>query len=264
MIARIFAMATLETDIAQGSTWVYQSYVEPYFRKNEANIDKAIADAQTQTVTFMQSRLAIIWETVIGLLNNGAGRQQPQSGTPGAPGGSGQPASGGASNGPATPAAPWIAAAQGLWSAYGPAVMGAINRGGQASAASTAQAASGQRPPSDSSTASRPATSPTTSRSAASPTTSRSAASFPTVPSSPPVSRGTSSGYRGYQTSADPRQVPLPPSGWYNPHVFNLQMLKLFLQALLLRLETLRLLRRSLSHTTTEWSTLNAREQGNR
>jgi hypothetical protein len=221
-IAHIFAMATLETDIAQGSTWVYQSYVEPYFRKNEANIDKAIADAQTQTVTFMQSRLAIIWETVIGLLNKGAARQQPQSGTPGAPGPSGQPASGGASNGPAAPAAPWIAAAQGLWSAYGPAVVGALNRGGQT------PAASGQRPPSDSSTASRPAASPTTSRSAASPTTSRSAASFPTVPSSPPVSRGSSSGYQGYQTSADPRQVPLPPSGWYIPHVLILQMLKLF------------------------------------
>jgi hypothetical protein len=210
----------------QGSTWVYQSYVQPYFRKNEVHIDKAIADAQSQTVTFMSSRFAVVWDMVLGMLNKGGARQsqqpsqqQQQPGRPQqpvSPAAPGQPPS----SAPGVPpqVGPWLQAAQGMWSMYGPAVMGAVSRGAQnpTAAAASAPTPTPQRPSAQSvpSSQQRPVSQ---SSSSGQQRSTPSQAAYLSTPTSPPIGRGSSSGYQArppsYDPRQDPRQVPLPPSG---------------------------------------------------
>ncbi|KAI0068300.1 hypothetical protein BV25DRAFT_1911297 [Artomyces pyxidatus] len=94
----------------QGSTWLYKSYLEPFCTQHEAEIDAGIASAQTETLAFLQARVASLWDLVINILNK----------TPTAPQSSstqnGQPAAG------QSP----VQALQGLWSAYAPAVFASV------------------------------------------------------------------------------------------------------------------------------------------
>lgn len=93
----------------QGSTWVYSTYLQPFFTANETNLNAGIVAAQENTLAFIKSRFAGIWEFIWNRLNAVA---PPSSGT-------GQPPSA---------AAPRLSlqSAMGLWNTYGPAVMGAL------------------------------------------------------------------------------------------------------------------------------------------
>ncbi|KAI0271422.1 TB2/DP1, HVA22 family-domain-containing protein [Gloeopeniophorella convolvens] len=48
----------------EGSTYIYQTYVEPFLIQNEAEIDASITSARTETITFLQTRLTTLWELV--------------------------------------------------------------------------------------------------------------------------------------------------------------------------------------------------------
>ncbi|KII93764.1 hypothetical protein PLICRDRAFT_58830, partial [Plicaturopsis crispa FD-325 SS-3] len=95
----------------QGSTFVYKSYLQPFFTKNEAELDAGIVSAQKNTVTFVQTRLSALFDIVLSLLS-----KQPAAGQQPA-GSAGQPA------GPTLS----LENAMGLWRTYGPSVMGAIS-----------------------------------------------------------------------------------------------------------------------------------------
>ncbi|KAI0686658.1 TB2/DP1, HVA22 family-domain-containing protein [Cytidiella melzeri] len=62
--ARTILLLFLALPQIQGSTFVYQTYMQPFFRKNEADIDAAISAAQTNTVAFAQAKLMALWETL--------------------------------------------------------------------------------------------------------------------------------------------------------------------------------------------------------
>ncbi|KAF9076109.1 TB2/DP1, HVA22 family-domain-containing protein [Rhodocollybia butyracea] len=96
----------------QGSTFVYKSYMQPFFTKNEKEIDAGIISIQSNIFTFVQTRLYGLWELLWSVLNK----------TPAA----GQPPNQGA-NGQQT-AAPAISldAAMGLFKTYGPAFMNSL------------------------------------------------------------------------------------------------------------------------------------------
>ncbi|GJE85798.1 HVA22/TB2/DP1 family protein [Phanerochaete sordida] len=47
-----------------GSTWVYQTYLDPYFQKNEADIDASIVAAQSKGLTFVQEKGTAAWDAV--------------------------------------------------------------------------------------------------------------------------------------------------------------------------------------------------------
>ncbi|KAF9652002.1 hypothetical protein BDM02DRAFT_3089908, partial [Thelephora ganbajun] len=55
----------------QGSTWIYQSYLEPFFRQNEQDLDRGILSAQSTVLTFVQSKFQAVWEALSG------GQQRP-------------------------------------------------------------------------------------------------------------------------------------------------------------------------------------------
>ncbi|KAH8099364.1 TB2/DP1, HVA22 family-domain-containing protein [Cristinia sonorae] len=122
----------------QGSTWVYNTYLDPLLAKNEADIDAGITAAQTNILNFLQAQVKKAWETLWRLMTGAAvASQQDQN-----------PA-----NPSSTPAQPPSAApnpfalAKGLWGAYGPSVVGVMQRYTQSSAAVSATASSeAQRP----------------------------------------------------------------------------------------------------------------------
>jgi receptor expression-enhancing protein 1/2/3/4 len=45
----------------QGSTFIYDSYLAPYFVRNEAAIDRNIATAEGSIIVFAQERIRAIW-----------------------------------------------------------------------------------------------------------------------------------------------------------------------------------------------------------
>ncbi|KAK7059112.1 hypothetical protein VNI00_001737 [Paramarasmius palmivorus] len=45
----------------QGSTFIYTSYLAPFFTKNEHEIDAGIASIQSNVLAFAQSKLASLW-----------------------------------------------------------------------------------------------------------------------------------------------------------------------------------------------------------
>ncbi|EIM92582.1 uncharacterized protein STEHIDRAFT_151901 [Stereum hirsutum FP-91666 SS1] len=53
----------------QGSSYIFQTYLEPFFTQNEARIDATIASAQTESLTFLRKHLANLMEIVFSLLN---------------------------------------------------------------------------------------------------------------------------------------------------------------------------------------------------
>lgn len=108
--------------LAQGSTWVYQTYLQPFLLKNQADIDAGISAAQTNILTFIQSRLQVFWQTFWDL----ATKASAQPGAAAAPGAAPQAAAGG------NP----VDVARSLWASYGSSLIGAIQ---QASKPATGQ-----------------------------------------------------------------------------------------------------------------------------
>jgi receptor expression-enhancing protein 1/2/3/4 len=93
----------------QGSTYVYTTYLQPFFSKNESALDADIITIQRNAIAFTKARLLWIWEFVNGMLN-----KLPASGQ--------SPASGQASSS----AAPPLEAIMGLWRTYSPSIISAL------------------------------------------------------------------------------------------------------------------------------------------
>ncbi|KAL9716574.1 hypothetical protein Ac2012v2_001022 [Leucoagaricus gongylophorus] len=53
----------------QGSTYIYTAYLEPFFTQNEADLDEGIVQAQTNILTFIQTRLIALWESILNAAN---------------------------------------------------------------------------------------------------------------------------------------------------------------------------------------------------
>lgn len=105
---------------------MYQSYLEPFFRHNEQELEQGILSAQSTVVTFAQAKFQAAWEAIWNMTNKNptnsrAGAQGQQR--PGAPSPhqsyQGQPG--------AAPS-PYDAARQ-LFNAYAPGVFGSLVSG---------------------------------------------------------------------------------------------------------------------------------------
>ncbi|XP_006453995.1 hypothetical protein AGABI2DRAFT_147363 [Agaricus bisporus var. bisporus H97] len=57
----------------QGSTYIYNNYLQPFFVQNESDFDAGIVQVQKNIVTFIQSRLAFFWEWLANIANKGQG-----------------------------------------------------------------------------------------------------------------------------------------------------------------------------------------------
>jgi len=100
----------------QGSTYIYDNYLAPYFSRNEAQIDRDIQVAQTSVLQFVQERLIALWNVLWNVIRQ-AQASQPQ----------GQ-AQGQGEAGAAPPAGSPAAVIGNLWRAYAPAVVSGIVR----------------------------------------------------------------------------------------------------------------------------------------
>ncbi|KAF9785839.1 TB2/DP1, HVA22 family-domain-containing protein [Thelephora terrestris] len=104
----------------QGSTWVYQSYLEPFFRQNEHDLDQGILSTQSTAVILVQSKFQAVWEALWGMINRNAADGRPGVGA------QGQQRPGGSQPGAAS--SPYDAARQ-LFNDYAPGVLGSfVNR----------------------------------------------------------------------------------------------------------------------------------------
>lgn len=130
--------------LPQGSSWVYQTYLDPYFKKNEAGIDAGIAAAQTNIVSFAQEKAAALWDTIWRIAtkaSNTAGGNAPPTSTS-AP--SQTPPQTGAQQSPAN----IMSMGADLFHKYGPWAMGAIQSSlGAAQARTSASTSAGQPGP---------------------------------------------------------------------------------------------------------------------
>jgi receptor expression-enhancing protein 1/2/3/4 len=109
----------------QGSTWLYQSYIEPFFRANEQELDQGILSAQSTAITFVQTKFQAVWEAI-----SGATDKNPTNGRPGA--GAQGPQRPGVSSPhqsyqgqPGTAPGPYDTARQ-LFNTYAPDVLGSL------------------------------------------------------------------------------------------------------------------------------------------
>lgn len=102
----------------QGSTFVYKTYLEPYFKRNEAGIDAWIAAAQTNLMTFVQEQAVAIWQKLYSIATKAS------SATPAATTGpNGQPVPPSTSQ---PSASNLLSMGADLFHSYGPWAMGAI------------------------------------------------------------------------------------------------------------------------------------------
>ncbi|KAL0578602.1 hypothetical protein V5O48_003393 [Marasmius crinis-equi] len=103
----------------QGSTFIYTNYLQPFFAKNETQIDDGIVSIQNNTFAFLQAKLGELWQFVAKAAN-----KTPANGQAPAAGPSGQQSQ-----------APFDAAL-GLFRTYAPAFLSAAQGGNRAPAAS--------------------------------------------------------------------------------------------------------------------------------
>jgi len=108
----------------QGSTWVYQSYLEPFFRQNEQELDQGILSAQSTVVTFVQAKFQAIWEVVWGMINKNPTNGRPVAGAQGQRPGAPSPHQSYQGHQGAA-ASPYDTARQ-LFNAYAPNVLGSL------------------------------------------------------------------------------------------------------------------------------------------
>jgi len=95
----------------QGSTFIYQNYLQPFFSKNETELDAGIASFQNNIFKFVQSRLSALFDIIWSLLN-----KTPASWQPATPA-TGQQQAGGFS----------VDSALSIWRTYGPVVLGGLS-----------------------------------------------------------------------------------------------------------------------------------------
>ncbi|KAJ7596863.1 TB2/DP1, HVA22 family-domain-containing protein [Mycena floridula] len=69
----------------QGSTFIYQNYLQPFFAKNEAHIDSGIISMQSSVIAFAKTRLAMLWDLLWSVINKNTAANG-QAGQPSAPG----------------------------------------------------------------------------------------------------------------------------------------------------------------------------------
>jgi receptor expression-enhancing protein 1/2/3/4 len=110
--AKFFFILWLVSPGTQGATYLYKTYLQPFYESNTQNIDAAIASAKTSSLGFVQSTIAAIWASIINRLTSAqaAGNQNADP----APGQPGNPAQNNVNE-----------AINGLWKQWGPAVLSA-------------------------------------------------------------------------------------------------------------------------------------------
>ncbi|KAG1846837.1 TB2/DP1, HVA22 family-domain-containing protein [Suillus subluteus] len=109
--ARTLFLLYLSLPQLQGSTYIYKTYLEPFCSKNEAELDSSIASAQNNVLGFLQSRISMLIDLVWTILNKTPITKQSQAAREGQPGQ--QPYS--------------LESVKGLWTSYGPAIMGVLS-----------------------------------------------------------------------------------------------------------------------------------------
>lgn len=110
--ARTLFLLYLSLPQIQGSTYIYKTYLEPFCSKNEAELDSGIASAQDNVLGFLQSRISMLIDLLWTILNKTPITKQPQAAREGQPGQ--QPYS--------------LESVKGLWTSYGPTIMGALSK----------------------------------------------------------------------------------------------------------------------------------------
>ncbi|KAJ7783604.1 TB2/DP1, HVA22 family-domain-containing protein [Mycena maculata] len=96
----------------QGSTYIYATYLQPFFEKNEVELDAGIISLQSKTLSFAQEKFAAVWQIVWNVVNKNAAAGQQASATPG--------------QAPAPGAGLSMQSAMGLFRIYAPALMSAL------------------------------------------------------------------------------------------------------------------------------------------
>ncbi|KDQ63381.1 hypothetical protein JAAARDRAFT_65434 [Jaapia argillacea MUCL 33604] len=97
----------------EGATYIFFNFVKPFYEKNEADIDAGIEHAKTNSVAFLQTRLAMLWDMIYNLINKTAATTrkhapQVQNKLQSMPGKGVNP----------------VETAKSLWGAYAPAFLG--------------------------------------------------------------------------------------------------------------------------------------------
>ncbi|KAF8898912.1 TB2/DP1, HVA22 family-domain-containing protein [Infundibulicybe gibba] len=67
----------------QGSTYVYNTFLQPFFSKNEADFDASIWSIQQNIMQYLQTRLSSLWDLLWTLVNKTPPPGQPPSSTVG-------------------------------------------------------------------------------------------------------------------------------------------------------------------------------------
>ncbi|KAF8917634.1 TB2/DP1, HVA22 family-domain-containing protein [Mucidula mucida] len=96
----------------QGSTYVYNTYLKPFFVQNENAIEQGIGALQKSVINFVQTRFTAVWDLLWSVINKTPPPGQPPSAAPPSP------------NGAYT-----IENALGLWRTYGPSLVSALQSG---------------------------------------------------------------------------------------------------------------------------------------
>ncbi|KAK0456628.1 hypothetical protein EV421DRAFT_1895836 [Armillaria borealis] len=110
---------TSYSSLLQGSTFVYDTYLEPFFVKNHNSIDSGIISIQGSIITFIHTRLYAVWELLWSVINKTPPPGQPPAAAP-------PPAAGFS-----------VESAMGLWRTYGPSLLSAIQTGNARAAPAT-------------------------------------------------------------------------------------------------------------------------------
>ncbi|KAJ3575973.1 hypothetical protein NP233_g732 [Leucocoprinus birnbaumii] len=129
-MARVITISP-SASVYQGSTYIYTTYLQPFFVQNEADLDEGIVQAQKNVLTFVQTRITALWEYLL----NAANKRQATSAAAG---------SSNSTSAPNTNASP-LQSVYGLWETYGPSVLSALGTRGSTAVAtsSSVQGASG-------------------------------------------------------------------------------------------------------------------------
>ncbi|KAJ7487421.1 TB2/DP1, HVA22 family-domain-containing protein [Mycena galericulata] len=110
--AKTLFLLFLSLPQTQGSTYIYATYLQPFFVKHEAELDADILSIQARTLSFAQARLAALWQIVSSALNKNAA--------------AGQQATAPAGQTPAPGAGLSMESAMGLFRTYGPSLISAF------------------------------------------------------------------------------------------------------------------------------------------
>jgi len=79
---KILFLLFLALPQTQGSTYVYDMYLQPFMATHEAELDADIVSIQRNLFSFAQAQLAAVWRIVSGAINKNATAGQQVAGTP--------------------------------------------------------------------------------------------------------------------------------------------------------------------------------------